>query len=325
MLKNMILLTATCLGLFLSVQQTCFAQEQMKAAVIAGEWKSLAENTQEDAIGHFTKAVANGVIGNYKLMSDEFDKSKSDKSAINTFCDELLNHNPKNGYVTFLDGVRLYDLGETVKGISSYKKSIDLDPKFAAPYVQIGLHYGQKEKDNSQEILWLNKAIAADQTYYPAYYALGAAYNEMGKQSLAIEQFKKTLELLEAAKISKGQPFGDASYNLGWMFLNQSPPDNDKGIDLMEKAIAADPNRLEAYTELGIAYKRKGQFSKSVQTYKNGISKGADSAKIYFNLGVSEYRNGNTQGAKTAFQKAISLDPGGQIGNLAKQWLGQVQ
>jgi len=297
---------------------------KLEATVIAGDWKALAENSSGDAVGHFSRAAANGVMGNYRIMKDEFKQSRGGEAAIEEFCARLLKEAPKNGYARFVEGVRLYDKGETEKAIATYKKATELNPKFAAPFLQIGLHYGQKANNRTEQMAWIDKAIVADARFCPAYVSKGVAYCETGRRDLALDQFKKAVELLDTANVSTGQPLGQAYYNLGWMFINQASPDNDKGIAMMRKAIAADPWTLEAYNELGIALKRKGQFAEAVATYKEGMGKGAGDATMYFNLGVAEYRNGNSAAAKTAFEKAISLDQGGSVGGQARQWLGRM-
>lgn len=299
--------------------------DKLESEVIAGNWNQLAELTPENAVGHFVKAAANGILGNYRFMYDEFKRSRGGEASIEQFCQKLVQQAPKNGHVHFVDGIRLYDKGETEKALALYKKATALSPKFASPYVQIALHYGQKMHNSTEQMSWLDKALAADPDYVPAYVAKGKALLDSGKQEAGISLFKKAVALLEAAKVTQGQPMGQAYYNLGWVCINQSPPDNDKGIELMRKAIAADPLTLEAYNELGIALKRKGKFAEAAETYKNGINKGANDAMIYFNLGVAEQKNGNSSDAKVAFSKAVSLDPGGNAGNLAQQWLKQIQ
>lgn len=299
--------------------------DQLEAAIIAGDWRSLAESTPGDAIGHFAKAAANGVMGNYRIMSDEFDQSKSGGAEIDEFCAELLKRAGNNGYAHFVAGIRLYEKGETERALSEYKAAIKLNPQFSAPYLEIGKHYGQKLHNHSEEMAWIDRAVAADPSYPPAYATKGSAYNDVGRRDLAIPEFKKAIALLEAAKISKGQSIAWSYYNLGLMLLTQSPPDTEGGMALMKKAIAADPFTLQAYTELGIAYKRRGQFAEAVETYKNAIRRGANGATLYFNLGVAEYRSGDSAGAKAAFEKAVALDPGGQAGSQARQWLGQIQ
>jgi len=94
---------------------------------------------------------------------------------------------------------------------------------------------------------------------------------------------------------------------------------------VLTRAIKADPLRVEAYNELGIAYKRKGLFSDAIAAYKDGIKHGDNTATIYFNLGVSEYRSGNSANAKSAFERAIALDPGGSTGGTARQWLSRIR
>jgi superkiller protein 3 len=300
------------------------SEKELGSAITSGNWKQLASIEAKGPIGHFCKAVANGVIAEWRIMAQEAQKAKGNTSLIDTFCQDLLSQNMNNAYAHFIVATNLDDKGDTEKAIGEYKRAIELDPKFAVPYYQIGVHLGQMGK-HTEKLAWLDKALTADPNYFPAYEAKGSAYKDMGRLDSAIAHFKTAVEKLEATNLTTGELMGRACYNWGWILVNQPSPDNDQGIAILTKAIKADPRQLSAYNELGIAYKRKGQFANAIRVYRDGISKGENTAMIYFNLGVAEYRNGNSSAAKTAFEKSVTLDPNGQTGSMARQWMGRIQ
>lgn len=295
-----------------------------EGAICAGNWKALAESKTDTPVGHFCKAIANGVICEWRIMDKERSQVGRDDTSVIKFCKDILDRNQTNAYVHFVAATLYIGQNETQKAIEEYKRCIALAPNFAGCYYQLGAYYGHK--GNWQEQLaWMDKAVKVDPQYSAAYIGRGSSYKETGRLDLAIEQFKKAVEILEGNKVSAGEQMGRAAYNWGWVLVNRPSPDNDQAIIVLTKAINADPLRLEAYNELGIAYKRKGNFSQAIKAYKEGIHRGDTSAMIYFNLGVSEYRNGNSQGAKQALEKAISLDPSGSTGSTARQWLGNIR
>jgi hypothetical protein len=59
--------------------------DELEKAVIRGDWKALTENASDDSVAHFVKAAANGVLGNYRIMAEEFRKSKGGEVAIEQF------------------------------------------------------------------------------------------------------------------------------------------------------------------------------------------------------------------------------------------------
>lgn len=300
------------------------SDKEIEAAICAGNWKELAAITTDTAVGHTFKAIANGVIWEWRIMDEERSKVRGDRASIDKFCKDILQRNPANGFVRFAVATHLIGTDDAARAIEEYKKAMELAPTFAASYYQLGAYYGLK-RNWTEQMAWMDKAIKIDPRYSPAYVGRGMAYKETGRLDLAAEQFKKAVEVLEENKITSGEQLGRAAYNWGWILVNRPSPDNDQAITILTKAIKADPLRFEAYNELGIAYKRKGQFPDAIKTFKEGINKGDTTSIIYFNLGVSEYRNGNNQGAQAAFKKAISLDPNGSTGSTARQWLGRIQ
>ena len=326
---RMIRRVATTFVLLLAAAATATAEQepwrdQLETAIVAGDWKAVAANTIDSPVADFCRAVANGVLAEWRLMEAASKRAARDTAQLDQFCLDMLTRHPNNPHVLFLAATRNYDKGEVEKAVAQYMRVVEIAPGNAAAYYQIGIHYGKQRRWNDQ-LTWLDKAIKADSRYSPAYSGRGSAYKEMGRLEEAVAQFKRAVEVLEANGITSGEQMGRAAYNWGWILVNQPVPDNEQGIIVLSKAIKADPMRLEAYNELGIAYKRLGRFADAIRTYRAGIAKGATEATIYFNLGVSEYRNGNIAGARPAFEKAISLDPNGQTGTMARQWLERIR
>jgi tetratricopeptide (TPR) repeat protein len=299
--------------------------DELEAAIVAGNWQLLARNQNESGIGHFCRAVGSGVLMEWRIMEAEGKKTISSDPTINQFCQRILEHNPNNAFVRFVVATRYLDTGDAVKAMAEYEKSAELNPRFAAvPMYQIGTWHGRRG-NRAEQIKWTDKSIAADPTYAPAYVAKGTLLKDQDRFDDATAMLKQATEILASKKITSGEQLGRAYYNWGWILINRPTPDNDQGILVLSSAIKADPLRLEAYNELGIAYKRKNMFAEAIATYKEGIAKGDNSATIYFNLGVSEYRSGHTKEAVAAFEKASSLEPNGQMGTMARQWLTRVR
>ena len=326
-MKNNLILTGLIIGFFVVLAHPAAGQErgmpELEAAIVRGDWAALASNSVDGAVGHFCKAVANGVLTEWRAMEEEFKMANKDAPRVGEFCQDILKRNPENGYVHFFAGTFYNDKGDARQAIDEYKKSAELEPMFAAAYYAVGMLLSEQGRHGEKET-WLDKALSADPDFSPAYMAKGVAYKEAQDFNLAVEQFEKAAEALKRRNITSGEQMGRVYFNWGWTLVNQPSPDNERAIRVLEEAIQADPLRFEAYNELGIVYKRKGLFSDAVETYKEGIRKGDNSAMIYFNLGVAEYRGGNAEDARASLEKAVALDAYGQVGSMARQWLNQI-
>ena len=314
--------TASAQSTTQDARKVSMTTNELAAAVGEGRWTELAATTPTTTVGFFCKGIANGVIGEWRVMEEVNRKVKTGDAEVDAFCDDLVAASPKNAFAHFVNATRYNDDSE--KAIKEYTKTVELAPDFAPAYYQIGVLSGKKG-NYAEQSAWMDRAIKADPQYAPAYVARGHSYKETGRLAAAIDEFKKAVQVLESNKIRSGDQLGRALYNWGWILVNQPSPDNDQAIVVLTRAIKADPLRVEAYNELGIAYKRKGLFSDAIAAYKDGIKHGDNTATIYFNLGVSEYRSGNSANAKSAFERAIALDPGGSTGGTARQWLSRIR
>lgn len=83
----------------------------------------------------------------------------------------------------------------------------------------------------------------------------------------------------------------------------------DEAIEAYKKCISFKPDYVDAYLNLGVAYKNQGKFDEAIEVYKKCISLKPNYAAAYENLGVAFKNKGNLDKAVEAFKKAISLKP----------------
>ncbi len=83
----------------------------------------------------------------------------------------------------------------------------------------------------------------------------------------------------------------------------------DSAIEYIRKALELNSDNAEAYTNLGNAYKNKGQLDKAITSYEKAIKLKPHLAMAHNNLGSVFQEKGRLDEAVTCYQKALNLDP----------------
>src|SRR5579863_2827024 len=86
------------------------------------------------------------------------------------------------------------DAGKQVE--SQLKKAVELDPKFGAAYLQLGILYSGRG-DSSEALAAYQKAVNADPELKEAHYRLARAYSREGEKSKAQTEFQLYRQLSE--------------------------------------------------------------------------------------------------------------------------------
>ncbi len=102
--------------------------------------------------------------------------------------------NPDNAHAAFELGYRYQEQGINNKAKELYERTLALDPKFVAAYINLGNIESARLNYESAESYYL-KAIDLNPTHPEAYFNLGALYQNQGKIPEALEQFQKTVAL----------------------------------------------------------------------------------------------------------------------------------
>jgi protein O-GlcNAc transferase len=102
----------------------------------------------------------------------------------------------------------------------------------------------------------------------------------------------------------------DALLNLGRIFLRRGhPPDAERAIDLLRRAVAANPGVPEASFELANALHRQNRFDDAANSYRQVLRLRPDYAEARNNLGRVLHALGRWNEAAANYVLAISLKP----------------
>ncbi len=75
------------------------------------------------------------------------------------------------------------------------------------------------------------------------------------------------------------------------------------------QAIAADPDYLDAYLNLGCMLCDAKRYADAVDLYRNALARLPDEALVHFNLAVAQEDDGRRQEALASYERCIALQP----------------
>jgi len=123
---------------------------------------------------------------------------------------------------------------------------------------------------------------------------------------------------LYEADILEGGNSARANYNLGSELQRQAQSSNNiaqktqflnRSIQLLNKAILIYPKYLDAYNNLGLAYKLNGDYGNSVKAFQQLIKLDPNYSKAYFNMANSYYENKQFEKAILSLKEYVLLKP----------------
>jgi tetratricopeptide (TPR) repeat protein len=83
----------------------------------------------------------------------------------------------------------------------------------------------------------------------------------------------------------------------------------EEAIACYKKAIALDPKKVEAHSNLGLALARKGQVDEAIACFRQAIDLDPRYASAHYNLGLALWEKGKLDEAIACYRKAIALEP----------------
>lgn len=163
----------------------------------------------------------------------------------------------------------------------------------------------QAEKNMDAATAELNKAMAADENYLPAYSAYAAILIQQNQTAQAITQYKKIIEkkpsaavytllgILEDARQNFDESEKDyrkaleiapdafiAANNLAWNIAAFDRGNLDEALRLAQSAVDRNSSNAGFYDTLGLVYFKKGLYSQAVEQSKKAVALDmADSAR----------------------------------------------
>lgn len=184
--------------------------------------------------------------------------------------------------------------------------------------VQLGYESGQismqegRFDDAAQQF---EQIVASDSTFLDAYYALGSAYQRLGREAEGEAVLARYEALSSAAQdvkldaqiVDLNPNSAEAHYNLARAYEQQG--ENEQALDFYMRALSINKNLPEAYNNMGIIYFKTNQDEMAVKAFNSAIALSDTTAKYYFNLGAVYARRGVLSEAEKLWRKTLEIDP----------------
>ena len=148
-------------------------------------------------------------------------------------------------------------------------------------------------------IEYFRKVIELRPHHPHAYNNLGATLIDIGKYQEAKSNLKKAIEL---------QPdYAEAYNNLG--NVCKEIEEYNEAILVYEKAVELNPQYYEAYNNLGVALGKNEQYKEAIEAYNKAILLKPDFSEAFNNMGIALKEQGKLEEAIEIYNKTLSLKP----------------
>ncbi|MBS2002919.1 MAG: tetratricopeptide repeat protein, partial [Cyanobacteria bacterium SZAS LIN-5] len=235
------------------------------------------------------------------------------------------------------NGVDLQAKGQFDAAIAEYQQAIAADPRNKDVddiYVNIGSAY-QAKKDYTNALTWYQKALSVDPSNDQAKAGITAATN-LQKDTIVTEKYASGGQKFKAGdydgaiadfqavlKVNPNDP--DTLFSLGASY--QAKKDFDDAIKCYQQALAANPKSQQFKDALDQAYIKKAEpiiaaavklheaknYDGAIAGYTQALQITPNNASLWYNIASAEYAKQEYNRAKDAYQKALGLDPKGQV------------
>jgi tetratricopeptide (TPR) repeat protein len=175
--------------------------------------------------------------------------------------------------------------------------------KLGALYIEMGL--------SNEGLALLNRGLQSPNhdvaTLYELQYHLGVVHADMGDTDRAITYYQQASQQPIAPKLKLG-----AIHNLATLYHDKESL--AEAQRLYKQVLDIDPDLAIGHCNLGMTYKKMGQFALAIQHYQRAIDIQPDYAAAYQNLGVVLMKVGNIPASLDAFSQAIGHYEKGDVG-----------
>ena len=106
----------------------------------------------------------------------------------------------------------------------------------------------------------------------------------------------------------------------GLAFVKKEQGLFEEAVKLYEHALAIEPQMVESYFQMSIAYYNLGDYAKAIESVKKALDLVPDNAKYIAHLATYFRLIGDARQAIPLLDKAISIDPGNKLALRQKMW-----
>lgn len=189
------------------------------------------------------------------------------------------------------------ETGQIRKAIDTLRQGLEANPGNLNLLLRLGIFLTESRR--SREAIGILKECAAKESHNPENFNyLGVAYYRSGNFQLALENFRKALELDEN--------YAAVFNNIGSLYLsvflkNKDRNSHDLAMQNFNRAIDIDPRIYSAYNGRGAAYLYANEINKAISDWQKAIEIKPNFFDPYFSIGVAYLRLGDKARALKSF------------------------
>jgi tetratricopeptide (TPR) repeat protein len=157
----------------------------------------------------------------------------------------------------FIKGFAYKETGDSSKAVTSFLKTIEIEPEYYDAYMQLGLMFSNRK--NKLAVDYFNSALNLKPKSIEAYYALGMFQQENGNPDAAIKAYKNIIAI--------DPKYKQAYFNIGFVYLEYKRVYNE-AVKSFTDAITVDKKYAEAYYNRGYTYELMKETDKARSDYK---------------------------------------------------------
>ena len=158
------------------------------------------------------------------------------------------------------------------------------------------------------------KVLDLDPSHTDASISLSVLYNDIGKYESARKIFEKADERVRAKPVSEGvddnhinKKFATRHFELAEMYMSYNR--FDEALFEYNKAVALDPDNLEARVKVAKVYAKKGFQTKAMDELKRLKNEYPTYTPARVALGILHYGNGKILEAQSEWERVLVKEP----------------
>ena len=199
-------------------------------------------------------------------------------------------------------GRALQHQGKLDDAITQYSRVIEIDPKSAVGYNNLGAALRDKARPSGKlddAIAHYRRSIELDRTYALPHNNLGLALYAQGNPDEAVAELRRATGL--------DAKYANAHANLAMVLRHQGKLDD--AVPEYRLAAEIEPKNAILCNELGVTLSEQGKLDDAIAEYRHAIEIDGKYALPHYNLGIALSRQGNADEAIAEYHRAIALDP----------------
>lgn len=202
--------------------------------------------------------------------------------------------------------------GKRLEAIPEYERAIRLNPRFYLSRLNYGrLLFGMERWNDA--IRQLKEAVQISWDYPEAHWLLGESYDRLNEGERALRHYKAAVSM-------------DAIYAEGLAHAGVRAFENgsyDYSVRIFLIVVEAKPDYPQALHTLGLGLVQLQRYEEAIETLRQTCEMAPDSSESWLALGIAYHQAGKLTESRSAFDRAIELDPAGQTRERIQRYLSR--